>query len=130
MPRASFLLLSCLCSLLAGPVLAGPPALEFIPNQGQWPQPVRLRADVAPGLTVFLENQRFTFLRYDASAWAHQAHQHGHPAPRPAAGQASLHSAARSTTIPAHAWSVDFVAASPSATPKAVGQPFGPVRNY
>ncbi len=96
------------------------PALEFRPNHGQWPAPVKLRADLGPGLTVFLENRRLTFLRYDAPAWAAAAHAHGQ---RRAAQKAA-------PPVKAHAWAVELVGARAATQPEAVGTPTGVPHHY
>ncbi|MBC7449697.1 MAG: gliding motility-associated C-terminal domain-containing protein [Hymenobacteraceae bacterium] len=96
-----------------------PPGFGFVPNRGQWPAAVQLRAEVAPGLTVFLEARQLRFLRYDAPAWAARAHAGG-AGPRPdSVGPVS-----------AHAWVVELVGARRGLQPVGEGKPFGPVRNY
>lgn len=91
--------------------------LAYWPNHGQWPAQVRLRADVAPGLTLFAEQQRLTWLRYDAAAWAacaHAATEGGRPL----------------VPVPAHCWSVEFVGGAATVQPKPEGEAIGPPRNY
>ncbi len=100
-------------------VSATPPRpLEFTPNHGQWPAAVRLRTDVAPGLSVFLENRTLTFLRYDAPAWAAAAHRVS------GGGQAD------SAAVQAHAWAVELVGARATAHPEPSSENCGPVRHY
>ncbi len=97
--------------VVVGFVAVGQPA--FLPNHGQWPAAVRMRAPVAPGLTLFLERDRLTWLRYDAAAFGAAAHR-----TRPNGGTAP-----RKPSVPAHAWAVDFVDADPAATPQPEGAP-------
>jgi gliding motility-associated-like protein len=104
--------------LIAPPVVAKP-ALEFLPNHGQWPAQVQLRTEAGPGLTIFLENQRLTFFRFDAPAWAAAAHARGHSksgTPPPA--------------VAGHAWAVELVGARAATRPEPVGEPTGVPRNY
>lgn len=120
MPRF-FPLFFLLFALLPGAGWAAAPLLEFIPNHGQWPAAVRLRADVGPGLSVFLEDQRLTFLRYDADGWSQWAHQRGNR-------QAGV--ALPEKPVQAHSWVVEFVGSRPGAQPRPDGKLLGPVRNY
>ena len=101
-----------------------PPELEFLPNRGQWPAPVRLRTDVGAGLRVFLEDKRLVFLRYDAAAWAAAAHRHG------ARTQTALDDSGAIAPVAAHAWAVELVGARRATRPIADGKATGPVRNF
>lgn len=115
------LLLIYLTLLLAPAVVgAASPGFGFLPNRGQWPAPVQLRADVAPGLTVFLEDRQLTFLRYDASAWADQAHRSGR----------SVRPDSTAAPVRAHAWAIELVGARRGLRPVEEGTATGPVRNY
>ena len=107
-----------LLALSHGVLATSPPALEFVPNHGQWPTPVQLRAEVGPGLTVFLENRQLTFLRYDAPAWAAAAHR------------ASRHPDSAFAPVQAHAWAVGLLGARAATRPVAEGVATGSVRNY
>lgn len=126
MARLLFLLGLFLLLLLraAGQQLpAGMPnRLTYLPNRGQWPAAVRLRASVGPGLLLFAETQRLTWLRYDAGAlsgWAHQVQV-----------RAMDSTAASPGGVPAHAWAVEFVDANPAVALQPEGAPVGPARNY
>ena len=104
----------------AQPAPPRPAAPEYVPNRGQWPAAVQLRADVAPGLRVYAEAGRLLWLRYDAAAWAARAHATSHGEVLPA----------NAPPVAAHAWAVEFVGATPGAVAQPEGTPTGPVRNY
>ncbi len=99
---------------------AAPPGFGFVPNKGQWPAAVHLRAAVTPGLTVYLEDRQLRFLYYDAPTWAANAHR------RDIAGLVATSAA----PVRAHAWTIELLGARRKTRPVAVGEAFGPVYNY
>lgn len=67
--------------LLCGAALCAQTNLRYIENKGQWPAPVRFKAE-APGATIWVENGAILLDRYDAQAVARLNAAHaGHADP-------------------------------------------------
>lgn len=80
------------------------PKIQFIQNDGQWHKNVRYKSPLGVG-AVFLENNRFTYVQYDAEQMEHTHNHDGH-----VHHNESVHDS--NVKIDGHAWRTRFEGAN------------------
>lgn len=114
--KNSFLLLILLLSgplfLRAQQIAIPPGGIEFEENKNQYPDQVRYRATAGPGISLFMENNRFTYVAFDP-AELERIHEASHKEGAVPAKQGVVH---------LHAFRVDFKGSDPDVTVSASGK--------
>jgi len=86
--------------------------IDFEENHTQYPAQVKYKVGIGSGITMFMEQNRFTYVKYDP-AQLEQIHDASH--------QAENHDTRKEGVVNLHSFRMTFVGANPNALVSAVG---------
>lgn len=110
--RNKLLFATFVCSFLLSFSLYAQGKIDFEQNYSQYPSQVRYKVGIGGGLTLFMEQNRFTYVKYDP-AQLEQIHQNSH--------QAENGNTRKEGIVDLHAFHMNFVGANTNALVSAAG---------